>query len=230
MIGVPAGSVAAGMAHRSEPALLVLHALRLKGFADSAVVAEASGLERAAADAVLADLEGRGLVTRRRGRLAGWSLTDRGRSEHARLAAADLEASGSRPAVRGAYEAFMQLNAELLAACTAWQLREVDRQQVPNDHTDPSYDGAVMARLRQVDDRVAPTCSDLAAALERFSHYGPRLRSARDRVEAGQGDWFTRPDIDSYHSVWFELHEDLLSTLGLERAREGEGLLSRSDQ
>ena len=31
--------------------------------------------------------------------------------------------------------------------------------------------------------------------------------------------------IDSYHTVWFELHEDLLATLGLERAAEtgGEG-------
>jgi hypothetical protein len=27
--------------------------------------------------------------------------------------------------------------------------------------------------------------------------------------------------IDSYHTVWFELHEDLLSTLGIERASEG---------
>ncbi len=36
----------------------------------------------------------------------------------------------------------------------------------------------------------------------------------------GERDWFTKPTIDSYHSVWFELHEDLLATLGLERAKE----------
>jgi pyruvate,orthophosphate dikinase len=41
-----------------------------------------------------------------------------------------------------------------------------------------------------------------------------------DRVEAGERDWFTKPLIDSYHTVWFELHEDLLSTLGKERASE----------
>ena len=39
-------------------------------------------------------------------------------------------------------------------------------------------------------------------------------------VEAGDHQWFTRPLIDSYHTVWFELHEDLLSTLGKERASE----------
>ena len=27
--------------------------------------------------------------------------------------------------------------------------------------------------------------------------------------------------IDSYHTVWFELHEDLLATLGIERDRGG---------
>jgi hypothetical protein len=26
--------------------------------------------------------------------------------------------------------------------------------------------------------------------------------------------------VDSYHTVWFELHEDLLCTLGLERSSE----------
>jgi hypothetical protein len=27
--------------------------------------------------------------------------------------------------------------------------------------------------------------------------------------------------IDSYHTVWFQLHEDLLNTLGIDRATEG---------
>jgi hypothetical protein len=41
-------------------------------------------------------------------------------------------------------------------------------------------------------------------------------------VLAGAREWFTRPVIDSYHTVWFELHEDLLSTLGLARASEAQ--------
>ena len=46
-----------------------------------------------------------------------------------------------------------------------------------------------------------------------------------DHVRCGEGDWFDKPLTDSYHTVWFELHEDLLATLGLERATEtgGEG-------
>ena len=218
------------MPHRSDPRLLVLHSLRLKGFAADAVVADASGLEPAATGSLLRELADAGLVVCREGRLSGWSLTAGGRAEHSRMAGAELEASGCRATVQEAYDSFLSVNPELLAACTAWQLREIDRRQVPNDHRDPAYDGAVLARLRRVDEQIAPTCAGLGAVLERFADYGPRLRTARQKVEAGDSDWFTRPDIDSYHSVWFELHEDLLATLGLERAREAEALLSRSEQ
>ena len=50
--------------------------------------------------------------------------------------------------------------------------------------------------------------------------YRDRLRTAVDRVRAGEREWFDKPLIDSFHTVWFELHEDLLATLGLERAAE----------
>ena len=63
-------------------------------------------------------------------------------------------------------------------------------------------------------------CEDLSKLLARFATYGPRLRSALQRVENGDVDWFTKPMIDSYHTVWFELHEDLLATLGIERSKE----------
>ena len=39
-------------------------------------------------------------------------------------------------------------------------------------------------------------------------------------MQAGEKDWFTKPTIDSYHTVWFELHENLLATLGIERGKE----------
>jgi pyruvate, orthophosphate dikinase len=42
------------------------------------------------------------------------------------------------------------------------------------------------------------------------------------RVEAGEGDWFAKPVMPSFHTVWFELHEDLLTTLGLERSDESD--------
>jgi hypothetical protein len=55
----------------------------------------------------------------------------------------------------------------------------------------------------------------------RFGDYRSRLRAARTRVEDGDAAWLTSPRIDSYHTVWMQLHEDLLLALGRDRAAEG---------
>ena len=36
----------------------------------------------------------------------------------------------------------------------------------------------------------------------------------------GEPAWVTRPRVDSCHTVWMELHEDLLATLGIDRGDE----------
>ena len=53
--------------------------------------------------------------------------------------------------------------------------------------------------------------------LLRFETYRRRLTAALARVRRGDREWFTSPTLDSYHTVWFELHEDLLVALGLTR-------------
>ena len=201
----------------SDPGLLVLHALRLKGFAETAIVAVRAGLDDDEAGRHLEKAAAAGHVTHRDGRISGWALTPDGRARHAELIAAELDASGARPQIEAAYHAFLGCNQELLAVCTDWQLRDGAR----NDHGDAGYDAAVVARLAAVDAAVQPTCANLAASLRRFCDYGPRLADALDKVEAGEHDWFAKPMIDSYHTVWFELHEDLLTTLGIERSKEG---------
>ena len=56
----------------------------------------------------------------------------------------------------------------------------------------------------------------VSAALRRFGRYRPRLADALARAESGELRYVT-DDTASYHSVWFQLHEDLLVTLGLTR-------------
>jgi len=209
------------VAHPSEPSFLVLHALRLKGFAETDVIAAATRLDDDEVVKRLDELAGDGLVVRREGRVNGWSLTPDGRARHAALSAEELDACGARDVVDGCYRRFLDVNADMLAVCTAWQLRDVDGTQSINDHTDAAYDAGVVQRLVSIHDRVRPVCADLRDQLERFAPYGERLRSALEKVADGQHEWFTKPVIDSYHTVWFELHEDLLSTLGIERASEG---------
>jgi hypothetical protein len=204
--------------YESDTRFLVLHALRLKGFASDEPIATAAGVDPAD---TLAALAADGLALKREGRLTGWTLTPDGRATHAKLIAEDLDAAGCRAVVDDAYQRFLAINENMLGCCTQWQLREVDGQQVPNDHSDLAHDASAVGLLAKIDDAVQGPCADLGAVLARFAGYGPRLRSAREKVEGGDTDWFTKPLIDSYHTVWFELHEDLLVTLGIERSKEG---------
>jgi hypothetical protein len=210
------------VAHASDPSFSVLHGLRLKGFADDAAIATTSGLPNAQLDDLLAGLNAEELVLHRDGRLSGWALTPKGRARHAELLEEELDASSARDKVEAGYRRFLEINRDLLTTCTDWQLRPSNGEPVPNDHTDAAYDASVIARLATVDDSVAPICDDLASVLDRFSRYHRRLNGALGKVQSGDTDWFTKPMIDSYHTVWFELHEDLLVTLGIERHREGE--------
>jgi hypothetical protein len=207
----------------SDIRTLVMHGLRLKGFAEAAGVGEAVGVAEAEAKPILDQLVADGLATYRDGKLTGFSLTKPGREAHAGLLAAELGGAGVRPVIDGAYRQFLLLNTDLLLVCTEWQLRDVDGESTVNDHTDSVYDAGVIEKLADLHAEVEPICNDLGAALDRFGGYGPRLSDALHRIRAGDTDWFTKPMIPSYHTVWFEMHEDLLCTLGMERGAEGEG-------
>lgn len=206
----------------SDPAFVALHVLRIRGVTETAEIAAATGLDAATVDAVMQAHCENDFVALRTGTLPGWTLTRFGRDEDAQLAAAELDGAGLRDAVDALYREFLVLNPQLLRLCTDWQLLPSVDNQPPelNRHDDPAYDAEVVARLGKVDGAAQPICDGLADALARFGTYGPRLSAARVRVEAGEHDWMTKPMIDSYHSAWFELHEDLLATLGIERGSE----------
>jgi len=209
-----------GMAHASDVDLLVLLALRLRTLADVETVAAASGLTVDEAGEALRRLGTDGLVRSREGRVSGWMLTAAGRDVCGAELAAELDAAGVRDRVAGAYVRFLGVNQPLLDLCTRWQIRTTDGDDVVNDHTDASYDAAVLAGLVEVDGTAQAVCRELGDSLARFDSYGPRLAAARAATERGEPDWLTRPTIDSYHTVWFELHENLLASLGRERGDE----------
>jgi hypothetical protein len=196
--------------------LLVLHTLRCIGFAELSRVADAAGLSESDAESHLIDLAVDGLVTRTPPPFAGWGLTDAGRAEDARRITGELDAADCRAAVTAAYKNFMVLNPELLDLCSAWQMRPVDGLPAPNDHADPTYDARVLDRITQLDHRLDPVCAELSARLPRFRRYRVRLTTALDRARGGDLDQVA-DGTTSYHAVWFQLHEDLLATLGIPR-------------
>jgi hypothetical protein len=217
------------MAPRSNPRLLVLHWLRLKGQAQAAAIVESMGLATADVEACLERLAADGLVVHRDTPVAAWSLTAAGRAEHSRLVGREIDAAGVRPAIERAYQRFRALNGSVLDACSRWQVRDIAGTAVINDHRDPDYDARVVADLAALHNRVEPLCDDLAGTLDRYRPYGDQLSRAVANVEAGERDWFTKPRLPSYHTVWFELHEDLLTTLGLDRTAEADDAEAEAD-
>lgn len=96
---------------------------------------------------------------------------------------------------------------------------------VPNTHDDAEYDAAVLARLDDVHARAVPIVEAAAAQLPRLNAYATKLAAALDKIKAGETSWLARPLVDSYHTVWFELHEELIVAVGLTReeaARSGD--------
>ena len=127
-------------------------------------------------------------------------------------------------AIAAAYDDFRSVNADFKALVTDWQLKG-GPAGTPNTHDDAEYDAAVLARLDGVHARVVPIIDEAATQLPRLSAYSAKLRAALDKVKAGETAWLTRPLIDSYHTVWFELHEELIGAVGLTReeaARSGD--------
>jgi hypothetical protein len=119
-------------------------------------------------------------------------------------------------AVLAAYSEFRSVNIEFKALVTDWQLRGGQ----PNPHDDADYDAAVLARLDEVHHTVLPLVNAAGAELPRLGRYAVKLQTALDRVRAGETMWLSRPLIDSYHTVWFELHEELILAAGLTRDAE----------
>jgi pyruvate,orthophosphate dikinase len=119
---------------------------------------------------------------------------------------------------RTTYQRFLPLNAELLEVCTAWQLRD---DGTLNDHSDRAYDFGVLERLDRLHERIAPLVVRLADAVPRFAGYPERLAAALERI-AGDRQWMASPRCDSYHTVWMQMHEDLLCAIGASRADEPE--------
>jgi hypothetical protein len=204
-----------------EHSVTLLLLLRLKAFAPTDRLADWSELPVDVAAATLAACEATGLVQQRTTPPAlGWSLTAAGRRDGAAMLRAELASSGTTESVEAHYREFLPLNVELLSICTDWQTVVIDGVPVPNPHDDPARDAQTLTRLDRLHSVALPLLESLAGAVPRFRGYAGRLDHAVRRVRQGATDWLAKPTIDSYHGIWFELHEHLLASLGRDRTSE----------
>ncbi|MGW1270663.1 transcriptional regulator [Streptomyces sp. NPDC002491] len=202
--------------HPSGTDLLVLHALRCAGFSGRASLAAVTGLSESDVESELIDLAVAGLVTHTAGDFGGWGLTEAGQTADAERVADELASAGARAAVTASFERFLVLNPELLDLCTAWQMRSVGGAMTMNDHSDAAYDARVLDGFTDFHRRAEPVCAELSAELLRFRRYSVRLAEALARAKGGELE-HVADSTTSYHSVWFQLHEDLLATLDIPR-------------
>ena len=197
----------------------VMQSLRVKGLAEVDALVASTGLPAADIAQALERLRDEGLAQHREGRVSGWGPTTAGRERVAELNRADL-GEETRARIDDCYRRFLSMNGDVLGACTDWQVRDVDGVRVLNDHADGAHDRGVLDRVYALYEKAEPFLGDLADAAPRFGTYRARLANAVARVQAGEYDWLVQPGIYSYHSIWFELHEALLTTLGIERSKE----------
>lgn len=120
-----------------------------------------------------------------------------------------------RDRITRSFHAFLPVNRRLRELCTAWQVRP---DGSVNDHADAGYDAGIRDRLDDIHDGVVPLLARFAADRPRMSGYQQRLEAALDNLDAGDNAWLASPLIDSYHTVWMHLHQELILTLGLTRA------------
>ena len=118
---------------------------------------------------------------------------------------------------------FHVLDGRMKALVTAWQVRDVAGEQVLNDHSDAAYDSQIMADLAALHADTAAWLAPLAASQRPYFVYLARLGRALDLVRGGDQRYVASPRVDSYHSVWFELHEDLIRLSGKKRAEATSG-------
>jgi hypothetical protein len=192
-----------------------LHGLAIKKFGTAAAVASILSASEDEVATALADATAIGEAIAARG---AYMVTPKGQAalkgEYA-LRFAALRADESFVA---AHERFEAVNTDLKQLMTEWQVRSVAGEPLPNDHSDKDYDARIIDRLGALHERAEPVLVACVSALPRLERYAVRLGEALEKAEEGIIEFVSGAKIDSYHTVWFELHEDLLRILDRSRA------------
>ena len=163
----------------SDQELLVLHGVRLGGFATTEAVAERAALPADVVGDQLGVLESQGLVEHMTfGDASGWILTEDGKERDTELLQEELQLSGAQSALRTALENFESgPNAQLVQVITHWQL-----QSSPEHATTSS---AVVQELTELADALEELMVPLTHRLPRFRRYPHQFREAVQKARSG---------------------------------------------
>jgi pyruvate,orthophosphate dikinase len=193
----------------------LLRVLLIKGSAPREALPGAIGCDPGPVERALASLVGAGWVDD--ARAGGLRLVGEGRDRARQLFAADRDRIGEQ-AARAALDEFAGLDGSLKRIITDWQLRADLGPVAANDHSDPRYDERVLRRLDAHHERACQWLERFSSQLARAALYRQRLERAHAAIGSGDLRFVASPRVESYHTIWFELHEDLLRLAGRARA------------
>jgi predicted transcriptional regulator len=198
----------------TRDALLI--ALRVKGAADSTQLQTATHGKEDECERALASLIEEGLIAKNKTQQK-YILTNAGKQAVSSQVEKERHIIG-QVQLEQLYDRFMILDVEFKRLAGAWQVCLPGPPPVFNDHSDPRYDERIIKNLVRLHHRLRALIESLVERCPRYSAYSARFADSLNRLSDGAVDYFTNPRVDSYHNIWFELHEDLLCTLGRQRS------------
>lgn len=193
---------------------LILHGLAIKKHGDAAEVAAIIGLETSRVQAALDKAAEAGRVVKVGEK---YMLTPVAQVALRSAYSRDCSAERANPVMMQGYDDFERINTQLKQLITDWQTLPVGGSRIPNDHSDSDYDAKIIDRLGDLHERACPMLDRLASGLPRLKVYKDHLQSALEKAEDGDIAWVSDARTASYHTVWFELHEDLIRVLDKQR-------------
>ena len=191
-----------------------MHGLAIKKFGTPAAVADLLAAEETSVATFLAEAVAAGEAAGAKG---AFMLSSKGQAALVQAYVSVFEPLRSNRALSEGYARFEVMNNDVKQLITDWQTIDVAGETVPNDHGNDDYDRKIIDRLASLHERAEPLIGSLALCLPRLTRYAERLSEALDRVDDGQSEFVSGAKVSSYHTVWFELHEDLLRILSRKR-------------
>ena len=179
----------------------VYHAITVRGFAALDKITDSTGLSSDTVRSVLDEAVDSRHVKQNEKRGLN-SLTGIGKVAYKLLREAAIEEDAKR-SIAMEYDRFLNPNRLFKELTTDWQQGRTDDTE---------------SRFESVHNQITIILDGLTAVDPRFGYYTKHFNSAADSFRSGNTDSLAKPLTDSYHDIWMELHEDLLTTLSVSRS------------
>jgi hypothetical protein len=198
-----------------DPYLLTLHTLTLRQLATADQLADIIVQEPGDITASLERGVSEGAAIAARG---AFMITPKGRELLDEAYPAWFAEHRTDVTVMEAIERFETgVNKQVLSITTDWQTIEVGGERAANDHSDKDYDARIVDKLGQVHDKTMKVLNPIVVVEPTVDRFLDRISAALTRAEAGETDYVSGVRVDSFHTVWFQMHEHLLRITGTVR-------------